>query len=127
MLGHEVGHLAGAEQQRRAARQLAEYPARQLHRREGDRDRVAGDAGLGPHTLRRCEAMLQETFQDRPGGAALPGREVGLLDLPLDLGLFVLEIPEDAIEDTEEQDVQEDVTESETETEEETEQEVEVN
>ena len=56
LLGHQLAHLAGTQQQRAAAGDVAMDVARELQRRGGDRHGTLGDARLAPHPPRRRRA-----------------------------------------------------------------------
>ncbi len=83
----KLGHLAGAEQEHRAAGQVAQDLPRHLDRQRGDRDGATGNGRLGAHPLGGGERRRHGAGQGRSAGAGLERARMRGLDLPLDLRL----------------------------------------
>lgn len=79
--------LAGADQQRLAAVQVAEDLLGQAHRGERHGHRVLADGGIGADGLRRTEGGLEQAAEQRTDGAGLARDGVGRLHLAEDLRL----------------------------------------
>ena len=65
LLGHQLAHLGGADQQRGAAVEVAVNAARQIERGGGDRLRPLGDAGLAPDSARAGEGGEERALKIR--------------------------------------------------------------
>ena len=79
--------LPRADHERAAPVEVAQLPARELHRHRGHRRPVSGDAGLGPHALAGSESVLEQAVDDPAAGAERQGEPIRTSDLSLDLGL----------------------------------------
>ncbi len=79
--GRQFDGLAGADQERGLLGEIAEDLARQVDRREGDRDRAVTNRGFGANCLGDREGMLEQASQEFAGGGAVRGGLVGGLDL----------------------------------------------
>ncbi len=78
---HQLDGLAGADQQRSRAGEVAKDTAGQAHRRIGHRHRVASDAGLGTHLLGHGKGVLKKTLQLLAQPLLSAAGLVGLLEL----------------------------------------------
>ena len=87
VLGGQLAHLAGADQQHRAAVEAVEDLLGQLHRGEGDRDRVPRDLRLRAHALGHAEGLAEQRVQLRPDRLARLRQREGVLHLAEDLRL----------------------------------------
>ena len=84
---HQADGLAGTDQQRLAAVQVAEDLLGQAHRGKRHRHRVLADRGIGAHGLGGAEGGLKQAPEQRANGAGLARHGIGGLHLPENLRL----------------------------------------
>src|SRR5207247_10051673 len=71
--GRELAHLAGADEQDTASRQIAEHLLGQRGSRGRDRRGALVDRGLGPHLLADPERLAEQPVEHRTVGSRLVG------------------------------------------------------
>ena len=86
MVGAQLDHLAGADEQHVLLVDAGENALRQAHRGGGHGNRVGADRGRCAHFLGHREGALEQLVQQRAQGAGLFGGLHRLLHLPEDLG-----------------------------------------
>ncbi len=87
VLGRQLRHLAGADDQDIDRREIAEDLLRQLDRRVRHGDGVLADARVRADFLRHAHRLLEELLQDAVEAVLLFARLEGRLHLPGDLRL----------------------------------------
>ena len=87
VLGGELAHLAGAEDEDRAPLEGVEHTLGKLDGSVRDRHRVLADVCLRPHSFADFEALSEQLVEDPSASAAREGLLVGLFHLSEDLRL----------------------------------------
>ena len=80
--GGELAHLAGADDEHRAALEVAEDFSRELDGGVADRHRAFGERGLRAHALAGGKRRMKQLVQQRAGAAHLRGDAERVLHLP---------------------------------------------
>ena len=87
VLRGELAHLAGAEDDDRAAVEVAEDLLGERDRGVADRDGAGAERGFRPHALADGEGRVEQAVEQRSGGFGLPGGAVRFFDLAENLRL----------------------------------------